>query len=69
MRLFPDNLFVVINYDHPVSLWTTKEEANQAAGDLKVTMENYPHLNQEIEILTFVEWSDRVKVLAKAGKI
>jgi len=69
VRLFPDNLFVVINYDHPVSLWTTKEEAKQAAEDLKITMKRYPHLNQEIEVLTFVEWYERVKVLAKAGKI
>lgn len=69
MRIFPDNLFVVINYDHPVSLWTTKEEALQAAEDLKITMERYPHLNQEIEVLTFIDLLDRVKVLVKAGKI
>ncbi len=68
MRIYDEQTFVVVNYDIAVSYWTSKEEAVQAATELKERLSQYPYENQEVEVINLVEWHRKIKVLVKAGK-
>ena len=68
MRIYDEQTFVVVNYDIAVSYWTSKEEAIQAATELKERLSQYPYENQEVEVINLVEWYRKIKVLVKAGK-